>query len=70
MRINSRITAENRHVLSHFISATNVARRAAGMDDVKQSDVLNALLEWSGYQSLVPVCGVFVQGPENHHGQK
>lgn len=60
MRINSRITPENRVALSHLITAVNIKRVNMGLDEVRQSDVLNEIIARAAEQSTINLCGVFL----------
>lgn len=60
MRINSRITPENRKRLSNLITAVNCQRASMGLEEVKQSDVVNAIIERVSEMTAVNLCGVFL----------
>ncbi|ENU4835475.1 hypothetical protein ACFH4J_003459 [Escherichia coli] len=60
MRINCSIKPENRLTLSQLITAVNQQRARLGLEDVRQSDVVNEIIARAGEQSTINLCGVFV----------
>lgn len=60
MRINCWITPENRKGLSNLITAVNIKRAEAGLDEVSQAHVLNDVIARVVEMSTVNLCGTFL----------